>query len=474
VAWQVVQKNNADQADLVKALITGDNATLNRLGAQYQKAGEVVAELLGQLSDYLDNLDDYTRGRVVGRIVGEAVVLILTEGAGEIAQLSKATLLEELLPRLRNIEWLQPYIGRVIAEGSDIEKLAEGLKTTKMCFVAGTLVHTAAGLKSIEQIRRGDLVLSRDEKTGEQSYKPVLETFVTRPTRLYHVGLTTEKGAETTLTCTGPHPFYVKGRGFVAAQELAPGDELVLAEGAAARVVCITPEDALEGKPFTTYNFEVADFHTYFVGQAGVWVHNAASGMCEKLFSLLEHVRTSEKLDYWPAFKRVMEETKDISAAVDEALPDFADGVFENIYKAANGDPTKVPTAKEVYEAMGAVWNPNVGRNGAWVGGRHALANMQAHHTAVIQWTEALLKRRLTQAEIDAMPAMLLRTVDHVGAKGTGAFHAILRESLTDGKTYADGTILSSLQEAYSKWDPETGPKVWAVARQWLRNMGVK
>jgi len=27
-----------------------------------------------------------------------------------------------------------------------------------------------------------------------------------------------------------------------------------------------------------TYNFEVGDFHTYFVGESGVWVHNACFG----------------------------------------------------------------------------------------------------------------------------------------------------------------------------------------------------
>jgi hypothetical protein len=72
---------------LIQALITGDNATLNALGAEYQKAGEVAAELLGKLGDYLGQIDDYTFGRIVGRIIGETLVLVLTEGAGEIAQL---------------------------------------------------------------------------------------------------------------------------------------------------------------------------------------------------------------------------------------------------------------------------------------------------------------------------------------------------------------------------------------------------
>ena len=28
----------------------------------------------------------------------------------------------------------------------------------------------------------------------------------------------------------------------------------------------------------TVYNFEVADSHTYFVGESGIWAHNSCSG----------------------------------------------------------------------------------------------------------------------------------------------------------------------------------------------------
>lgn len=51
-------------------------------------------------------------------------------------------------------------------------------------FVAGTLVHTKDGLKPIQEIKVGDLILSKPEMSklengkGEPSYKPVLKTFV--------------------------------------------------------------------------------------------------------------------------------------------------------------------------------------------------------------------------------------------------------------------------------------------------------
>ena len=44
--------------------------------------------------------------------------------------------------------------------------------------VAGTLVHTDKGLVPIEQLKVGDMVLSKDESnTGEQAYKRVVSTF---------------------------------------------------------------------------------------------------------------------------------------------------------------------------------------------------------------------------------------------------------------------------------------------------------
>ena len=43
------------------------------------------------------------------------------------------------------------------------------------CFVAGTEVQTTDGLKAIEAVQVGDLVLARDEDTGEAGYRPVVE-----------------------------------------------------------------------------------------------------------------------------------------------------------------------------------------------------------------------------------------------------------------------------------------------------------
>lgn len=70
-----------------------------------------------------------------------------------------------------------------------------------------------------------------------------------------------------------------------------------------------------------------------------------------------------------------------------------------------------------------------------------------------------------------AMPALLMRKVDHVGKKGSGAFHAILSAKLPYGSTTEETTILLKLSEAYDEFGQ---PEVWAVAREWLKTMGVQ
>jgi len=75
---------------------------------------------------------------------------------------------------------------------------------------------------------------------------------------------------------TSEHPFFVRGKGWVKASEIQPGDEVRLE---APGWKCI--EEVIDtGRTERVYNVEVEDDHTYFVGNDdwgfGVWVHNAA------------------------------------------------------------------------------------------------------------------------------------------------------------------------------------------------------
>ena len=143
-----------------------------------------------------------------------------------------------------------------------------GMTTTMKCFVAGTLVLTAEGLKRIEEIKTGDRVLSADTETMTSEYKTVLETFVRRTNEIIHIFVENEE-----ITTTIDHPFWVNGKGFVPAMNLVIGSELINDKG---DIVCVenirreTNRDGVE-----VFNFKVEDFHTYYVGENGILVHNA-------------------------------------------------------------------------------------------------------------------------------------------------------------------------------------------------------
>ena len=137
------------------------------------------------------------------------------------------------------------------------------------------MVVTAAGLVAIETIQPGDVVLAADEETGEYAYKEVVRTFVNTTEEITHVTISNSEGVQEVIDSTPQHPFYVEGKGWVEASALHAGMTIWFANGTKGTVEDISNEGLEE--PVTVYNFEVADFHTYFVGECGVLVHNTCS-----------------------------------------------------------------------------------------------------------------------------------------------------------------------------------------------------
>ena len=74
------------------------------------------------------------------------------------------------------------------------------------------------------------------------------------------------------IESTMVHSFWVENR-WVSAKDLKEGDLLTLADGSAARISGVYGEKLDEA--VVVYNFEVEEFHTYYVTEAGVLVHNA-------------------------------------------------------------------------------------------------------------------------------------------------------------------------------------------------------
>ncbi len=127
----------------------------------------------------------------------------------------------------------------------------------------------------IESVQVGDLVLTRNAKTGEEVYAEVLQVFETEDRPLLELVLESEDGVDTIRT-TPEHPFAIGEDGlFVEAAELKPGDLVVGANG----WLRVAAGTWLQERA-TGYNLEIAGEHTYFVGEAQAWVHNTGTGPC--------------------------------------------------------------------------------------------------------------------------------------------------------------------------------------------------
>jgi hypothetical protein len=133
----------------------------------------------------------------------------------------------------------------------------------KDCFVAETPVWTSTGLRPIDTIMPGDTVLAQDQETGELAYKVVLGVSMRPP----HELLALTAGGETIVGTRG-HRFWQRGPGWTMAKNLTVGAPLHTIHGE------ISVENTAPAEPQPTYNLIVDGFNTYFVGRAGLLVHD--------------------------------------------------------------------------------------------------------------------------------------------------------------------------------------------------------
>ena len=162
---------------------------------------------------------------------------------------------------------------KFVDEGIDIvDDFHDAGKTTyymtaDVCFVAGTLIHTEDGHMPIEEIKTGQLVWAWDETTNTVALKPVVETYVNETSELVHIFVQGEE-----IISTPSHPFYSPVKGWTDAVHLRAGDILVTVNGELVVVEKIQHE-ILES-PITVYNFQVEGYHTYYVSNINILVHN--------------------------------------------------------------------------------------------------------------------------------------------------------------------------------------------------------
>jgi len=155
-----------------------------------------------------------------------------------------------------------------------LSKTKSGAKLVKLidnvCFTEDTVIHTADGYKYIKNIQVGDEVYSENPETGEKGLKKVNNIFVNETDILIHVYVGNEE-----IKTTPSHPFWVVGIGWVEAEALEIGDKLLRYDGNVVEINKLQEEQLLS--PIKVYNFEVEDWHSYFVSGSNVLVHNSCS-----------------------------------------------------------------------------------------------------------------------------------------------------------------------------------------------------
>lgn len=142
---------------------------------------------------------------------------------------------------------------------------------------------TPEGPRPIEQLREGELVLTRDEDDAEAPLVArVVERVYERTGRVLWLEARGQR-----IGTTPEHPFWAVGRRWTQAGALGRSDLLLGDDGQVVAVEGV--EDS--GCYAPVYNVQVADCHTYFVSGLGwgfsLWAHNFACDFRDAVNDLL-------------------------------------------------------------------------------------------------------------------------------------------------------------------------------------------
>lgn len=185
-----------------------------------------------------------------------------------------------------------------------VRSLTRGRLCVFACFPAGTPVATKDGLKNIEDVKVGDEVWSCDEVSGEIGLKPVLNIIEREVHTIVELTIDGE-----IIRTTPEHPFYAN-REWKEAGLLETDDNILLFSGRLAKVENVQYQHRNVEEHIATngnrdviadettgivqvYNFEVQDWHSYFIGWIQALVHNAG-GICAK--QIIKELREGKKL----------------------------------------------------------------------------------------------------------------------------------------------------------------------------------
>jgi len=141
--------------------------------------------------------------------------------------------------------------------------------TFTYCFVGAVRVHTPAGLRRIDALEVGDVVLGFDTHTRSVTQSRVTHVLRSRATRVGRV----EVDDRVIAGVTEEHPFYDPERDrWVPAKDLEAGAPVVLLDEGETRPTTLSAVAFADVEPTEVFNITVDGVHCYFA--EGILVHN--------------------------------------------------------------------------------------------------------------------------------------------------------------------------------------------------------
>lgn len=200
----------------------------------------------------------------------------------------------------------------------------KNLKNTKPCFLAGTPIQTVDKLTPIEELKIGDKVKSYDFNTGKTVIGTVSQLFQNWTENVYEIH--TE---EDLIKTTGRHLFWIENENkWVAAKDLRPQMSLKSFNGTFFDIQKIVKQP----ETHDTYNFEVDDYHNYFVSSLGLLVHNSSK---PSLFESTDKKSTAIYEVYDPATDNVEYVGQTTKDSVEDRFDEHkAEGTKKNNHKS--------------------------------------------------------------------------------------------------------------------------------------------
>lgn len=236
-------------------------------------SGQVLSGIVA-IGDIRDAVGNIVNGDPLGFVLSLVGVIPLAGDAAkvtaDIISFAKRTS-NNLEKAIYFVDSILRKIDRTVADST-----FKQLVGTCNCFTAGTKIQTDNGEIPIEQIKKGDRVLSKNEETGEIDFKEVTQLFQNQKYTTYKILV-----GDSIIETTDNHPFWVEGKGWVLGKELKAGYLLQQSNG---NLLEIKEIQIIQHKdPIKVYNFTVSDFHTYFVSDLGIWVHNINCSYLSKI-----------------------------------------------------------------------------------------------------------------------------------------------------------------------------------------------